>query len=286
VLDCRPGRIPIHDEDHAANPWRRRLLVAGGSLATLALLPGCTRVALMLAREPVVPMGTLALPSPCAAGRSRTLLVLLPGAYSRPQEFIDNGIPAALAGAGRVADLLIADAHLGYMGSGSLVARLQQDVLGPARARGYEQIWLVGISLGGWAALACAAQASQGQGPRVDGVFAVAPYLGRRTLLRDLAAAGGPLPWAAMPEAGADAQDMDAQIWRWLARPAPGSAPVWLGWGTEDRFADTNGLAATLLPAERVSTVPGGHDWPPWRALIERWLERAPWPSGCAGAAT
>jgi pimeloyl-ACP methyl ester carboxylesterase len=278
---------PIHDP-HAKSPespWRRRLLVGSGALAATVALPGCTRMALMLARDPVVPMPTLAVPAGCASGRTRTLLVLLPGAYSTPQEFIDNRIPEALASTGKQADLLIADAHLGYMGNGSLVARLQQDVLAPARARGYEQIWIVGISLGGWAALACAARASVGQGPRVNGVFAVAPYLGRRTLLRDLAAAGGPLPWAAAPEASADAQDMDAQIWRWLARPAEGSAPVWLGWGTEDRFADTNGLAATLLPAERVSTVPGGHDWPPWRALIERWFERAPWPSGCAGAA-
>lgn len=261
----------------------RRLVLAGAGAAVLGLT-GCTRMALMLARDPVVPMATLAVPAGCGGaghGRSKTLLVLLPGAYSTPQEFLDNGIPAALAQAGRRADLLIADAHLGYMGGGALPARLEEDVLAPARARGYAQIWLVGISLGGWAALACAARGRV----RVDGVFAVAPYLGRRTLLRDIVAAGGPQAWAATPAASADAADPDAQIWRWLARPPADAPPVWLGWGTEDRFADTNGLAATLVPPGRVSTVPGGHDWPPWRALIARWFAAAPWPDGCEGPA-
>jgi pimeloyl-ACP methyl ester carboxylesterase len=255
--------------------------VLAGAGAALLTLTGCTRMALMLARDPVIPMATLAVPAGCGAAgpeRSNTLLVLLPGAYSTPQEFIANGTPEALRQAGRRADLLIADAHLGYMGSGSLAARLEQDVLAPARARGYAQIWLVGISLGGWAALACAARGEV----QVDGVFAVAPYLGRRTLLRDIVAAGGPRAWAASTPA--DPTDADARIWRWLAQPPAAAAPVWLGWGTEDRFADTNGLASTLLPPERVSTVPGGHDWPPWRVLIARWLAQAPWPDGCAQA--
>jgi hypothetical protein len=31
---------------------------------------------------------------------------------------------------------------------------------------------------------------------------------------------------------------------------------------------------ATTLPEGRVRTVPGGHDWGPWRALWNDWLER------------
>ncbi len=263
----------------AFQPRRRLLLTTAASASATLLTTGCSTVALMLARPATTPMPTLRPPSPCGAGgRAQTLLVLLPGAYSTPQEFIDNGTPAALRAAGRRADLCIADSHLGYVGDGSLVRRLHDDVVAPARAAGYAQVWLVGISLGGYAALAYLAR---NPGARVDGVFAIAPYLGRRTQLRDMAAAGGPRAWN-QGLAAPDLQDLDQAIWRWLAAPPAGAPPVYLGWGREDRFADTCAVAATLLPPERVSQVAGGHDWPPWRALLAQWFQQAPWPSGCA----
>jgi len=40
-------------------------------------------------------------------------------------------------------------------------------------------------------------------------------------------------------------------------------------------------LLAAALPATRVTDLPGGHDWPPWRALWTQWLD-----SGALGAST
>lgn len=68
-----------------------------------------------------------------------------------------------------------------------------------------------------------------------------------------------------------------------LAQPAPAGPPVWLGFGREDRFADAHRLLAQALPAERHFDVPGGHDWPPWRALWSAWLDRRLLPQACAG---
>ena len=204
-----------------------------------------------------------------AKARSDTLLVLLPGAYSRPEEFEAAGFVDATHASQLDAEIVIADAHLGYYADKSVIERLRADIVLPARARGVKNLWLVGISLGGFGALGYA----QRHPAEVSGVLAIAPYLGRRTLLRDIVAGGGPRVWqtTAVPE-GPD--DLETAVWMGLAAPRPNAPPVWLGYGRDDRFADSHRLAASVLPEGRVFSVPGGHDWPPWRALWDAWLAR------------
>ena len=260
------------------NPARPRRTLLRGALAgsvglTLGpLLSGCQ----WLPRTPTVPMPTLALPGRCP-GPAPVLLVMLPGAYSAPEEFIDEGFVAALQAQGVAADVRIADAHLGYLRKRSVLDRLHQDVLLPARVAGYRRIWLVGISLGGFVALGYAAR----HAGMVEGVVALAPYLGRPERLRQIADAGGPLAWRAEARAQ-EPDDLEFDLWQWLAAPPAGAPPVYLGYGTEDRLADGHRLLAPLLPRERVSTVQGGHDWPPWRALWQAWLSRGLLPSACS----
>lgn len=202
-------------------------------------------------------------------GRGRTLVVFLPGAYSRAQEFVDEGMVAALQARAPGVDCSVAEAHFGYYQDKSVLNRLEADVIGPARARGVQRVWLVGISLGGFGALGWAARR---RGP-VVGVVALAPYLGRRTLMNEIERFGGPRAWAAQATPPAE-DDLDHDIWRWLGAPPPGAPPVWLGYGRDDRFAPSHLKLAGILPPERVTSVPGGHDWPPWRALWEAWLAR------------
>lgn len=60
-----------------------------------------------------------------------------------------------------------------------------------------------------------------------------------------------------------------------FVEPAPGKPalpPLYLGYGTGDGFARADGLLAAVLPRERVFTAPGGHDWPPWRAVWKDFL--------------
>ena len=115
---------------------------------------------------------------PCP-GMAPVLVVMLPGAYSRPVEFVDEGFVDALRQGGMAADVVIADAHMGYVADRSIIRRVREDVVLPARQAGYRQVWLVGISLGGFAALGYAVQ----HGAEIDGVLALAPYLGSRRLL-------------------------------------------------------------------------------------------------------
>lgn len=262
-------------------PTRRRLLGGAGALCALAL-GGCAW--LMPRRPNRIPMDLLKPEGPCR-GRAPALVVMLPGAYSLPAEFVDEGFTAALRRSGAGVDVVIADAHLGYFGDGSVLRRLREDVVLPARAAGYRQVWLVGISLGGYAALAYAMR----HGDEVDGIVALAPYLGPRRLQQEIAAAGGPRAWRASaapadPAAPASEDGLDRGLWAWLAGPPP-PLPIYLGYGVDDRFADAHRVLAGLLPAERVDTAPGGHDWPAWRVLWQSWLARGLLPTGCAAPA-
>jgi pimeloyl-ACP methyl ester carboxylesterase len=205
------------------------------------------------------------------------LLVMLPGAYSRPPEFVDEGFVAAVRSRGLAADIVVADAHLGYYNERTIVKRLRDDVVLPALGEGYSQVWLVGISIGGFGALGYAAR----HGSELAGVVTLAPYLGRRTLQREIADAGGPLAWrASQALAAADADDLDRDIWAWLATPTA-APPVYLGFGRDDRFAESHQVLGALLPSGRSFDTPGGHDWPAWRAAWHQWLDRGLLPANC-----
>ena len=210
-----------------------------------------------------------------APARADTLLALLPGAYHGPPDFVRAGFVQAVRARGLAVDLQLVHAHAGYYGSGQIVERLHHDVIRPARARGYARIWLCGISLGGYGALRYAAA----HGSRLGGVLALAAFLGRRDLPAHVAAAGGLVAWnGELP--GADPEDL--ALWRWLrgqARPSAGRwrVPLYMGWGEQDRFILSNRLLGAALPAGRVFTTAGGHDWPTWQRLWSAFLDRQPW---------
>jgi pimeloyl-ACP methyl ester carboxylesterase len=264
--------------------WLGRQLWGWCSLATLG--SGCA----LVVPPTLSRMEVLRLPGRCG-GRSPTLVVMLPGAYSRPPEFVEAGFPQTLSAAGFDADICIADSHVGYYSDRSILRHLREEIVLPARAQGYRQIWLVGISLGGFGALGYAVR----HGAEIDGVLAIAPYLGPRRLTQEIVAAGGPHAWRAAGLAAAapgnPADELDRELWRAFTTPGnsagPGSAPrppVYLGYGVDDRFADAHRRFAELLPAAHVATAPGGHDWPAWRALWSAWVARGLLTTGCETA--
>jgi len=261
-------------------------VIAIAALILSAFLAGCG-----LWRPTPVPMRTLALPASCT-DRPTTLLVFLPGSYSRPEDFVEHGFVSRLRAGGVAADVLLVDAHLGYYSERSILERLRVDVLAPARARGYRDVWLVGISIGGYGALAESAQAGRGVAPSVrgpagsgedrrgDGLVAglvvIAPYLGDRGVSMAIAAAGGLRRWPA-PAVPSPPHADDETLWRWLQRrTAPSLSPMrpqlFLAYGDSDRFEFSDRLLAAALPPGQVFTAPGGHDWPVWEALWQRVL--------------
>lgn len=256
-------------------PNRRSVLarlglgLAGGA-GLSPLLGGCSVLPLGTA----VPMPQLREPA-VSAQRAETLVVMLPGRFDRPQDFVREGLVADLKQQRADVDVLMVDAHLGYYLDRSVLVRLRQDVIRPARRQGYKQVWLAGISLGGFGALGYTARHGQEEGSEIDGVLALAPYLGSDDVIDAMATAGGARRWLKSSQR-LRANELEQDLWHWLAEPPAGAPPVFLGFGRADRMNDAHRLAAGLLPTGRVMQVEGGHDWAPWRSLWQQWLARGP----------
>ena len=153
-------------------------------------------------------------------------------------------------------------------------------MLKPQRAHGYRSIWLVGISIGGFGAL-IHELARPGD---VDGIVALAPYLGRRPLGAEIHKAGGLRAWKA-PDGPPPDQEIDRKLWPWLQQYADSTSasrhlpPLYLGFGLADRFASNHKLLAEALPSGHVFTTEGGHDWPQWSKLWKKMLDVLPLPA-------
>jgi len=190
-----------------------------------------------------------------------TLLVMLPGAEMSAEDFRTNGFLDADGPVDRIAVETGMDCYLDE----TSVQRLHEAVILPAQARGPVRIWLLGISLGGLGALLYA----QAHPDRIAGVLLLAPFIGSRGLIAEVERAGGLRHWRTT-----DRTTRERRLLTWLGTGA-GLPDMHLAYGQGDRFAAAHRLLADLLPAARVVTAPGGHDWPTWcrlwRTLQTRW---------------
>ena len=148
----------------------------------------------------------------------------------------------------------------------SMLQRLRSGPLHDARAAGCPSVWLAGVSLGGFVALAFA-ERFPGE---VDGICLIAPYLGTRIVTREIDEAGGLARW--QPAAVAE-DDEERRIWRFIQTQPTDSRLLYLGYGREDRFAEAHRLMAEALPPSAVDVVSGGHDWRTWATLWENFLD-------------
>jgi hypothetical protein len=202
-------------------------------------------------------------------GGNATRIVLLPGAYHALQEFVDAGFDQALRDRNLAAELILVAPELAHLNDHSWLAQLHDQVIAPARARGGE-LWLGGVSLGGFMALRFAAEGT----PALDGLCLLAPYLGSRIVATEIAARGALSSWT--PPAELSDTDDERRVWRYVQSLStlPAAPLVFLGLGSEDRFADTQRLLAAALPPRCTRVIAGGHDWPVWRTLWDSFLDR------------
>ena len=112
----------------------------------------------------------------------------------------------------------------------------------------------------------------------VDGIILLAPYLGDRPILREIAAAGGVESWDPGPSRTLAESNWQHEMWRhlqtWVDSPDR-TRNVWLAYGERDRLRSAMPLLAPLLPPEHVLVRPGGHAWRVWSPALGEVLQAA-----------
>jgi pimeloyl-ACP methyl ester carboxylesterase len=218
---------------------------------------------------------------PAATAPARCLFVLLPGMGDRAETFEQRGFVAALRKSSRSIDIRAADATFGYYMKGTFLDRLEADVIAPAKARGYREIWLAGPSMGGFGALFYARVHTAD----VTGVLAIAPFLGERKLVEEIAAAGGLRKWNAPARVEKmNPDDYQREMWRWLQAVTAGKEPaplIFAGYGAADKLRAADSLLSVELPPSRVFLTSGKHEWPAWQRVLEGFLASPDFASHC-----
>lgn len=243
-------------------------------LVALAMLTGCAG---MLSAP--VPMRSIEYVD--ASQSAKCLFVLLPGAGDRAETFEQRGFVEEIRSRRLSIDVRAADATFGYYMRGSVLDRLAADVIAPAKARGYQEIWLVGPSMGGFGSLFY----SRAYTAEVTGALAIAPFLGDEELISEIKAAGGLRQWRAPPRVDAmDRDNYQREVWRWLQAATQGreAAPlIFVGYGTSDALGGADSLLTAELPASRVFLTEGAHEWGAWRRVLRAFLDSPDFAAHC-----
>ncbi len=211
------------------------------------------------------------------AGRARCLIVMIPGFLDGPDTYLDHGFPHDIVQSGAECDSVAVDLHYRYYGNTGLGQLMYEDILSPASARGYQEIWLVGISMGGLGSLLTA----EAHPELISGIILLAPFVGEESVVRQIEAAGGARAWH--PPEGIDSQpwtqeNYTTHLWAWLrgySTDPDEMPPLYIGWGDDDRLGPADRMLADMQPEDHVATHPGDHGWSTWRPLFEHFLEVA-----------
>jgi pimeloyl-ACP methyl ester carboxylesterase len=243
-----------------------RWINLSGLLVAVGMLLGCYSKG-----DPGKPIPTSLAAAP---GKATRLVVVLPGRGDDVAALRRSGMVEAIQAAWPDADVVLTGLALGYYMEGRAAQRLHEEVIVPAKRRGYREVWLAGASMGGMGAL----MYDRLYPGEADGLVLLAPYLGERPLLDEIASAGGVAGWnAGAVPASVDAQNYQRELWRhlqgWSRDPAK-AGNVWLAYGDEDRLRDAMPLLTPLLRADHVLVREGGHAWTVWSPATRDILAR------------
>jgi hypothetical protein len=240
-------------------PFARMLRV----MSALALLSSASCSFLRPARTPMERVSFREL----GPHEARGAIVLMPGFGDRPQDFAEHGFVAVLAKSAPEYDVFAADAHFGYYRKRTLLERLERDVIGSLRARGYRELWLAGASMGGFGAVAYA----RTHPSAVRGLLLFAPYMGPKEIVREVRAKGL-CHYDAAPGPEDDERQLARANFVWLRRQAceQHGVSLFVGVGERDGLRPANQLLGAALPPGNMLVLPGGHGWKVWTPALQR----------------
>lgn len=202
-----------------------------------------------------------------------TLIILLPGAYQLPEDFISQGFVKSVRERKLAIDIYMAELSFNDIANQNALSEIHDSLIQPAIVAGYQYIWLAGISIGGYIAMAYADRYPN----QLTGMLLLAPYPVNRMTTAEIAYAGGVQTWN--PDSIPD-EDTERGNWYWLKKYAnadagnPSLIEVHLGYGEQDRFAESHLMMAQALPARQVDKILGDHVWSVWRQLWHHFLDK------------
>lgn len=207
--------------------------------------------------------------------RQPCLVIFVPGFLDGPDTYREHGFPDDVLRSGAACDSVAVDLHSRYYSEPRVSDVLYEDVIVPALGRGYESIWVVGISMGGLGATMLA----RAHPEAIDGLILLSPFLGNPEQARAIEADGGLSEWRPGTLPAEMTQDnYSLFLWAWLRNVVadPDSMPpIFLGWAEEERLAPAARLLGAALPEGHSLTTPGGHNWATWRPIFQQLLARA-----------
>ena len=168
-------------------------------------------------------------------------------------------------------DMVAPDLHFGYYRDRTFVDRLKKDIIQPAQNKGYKNIWLVGVSMGGLGSLFYL----KAHPDDIEGVVMLGPFLGDDDILEQIIVAGGLDSWE--PGAYDKEEQWQKDIWSFLKgypHNDPQESPLFLGLGKDDYYQKGQSLLATYLPSDKVVKINGKHRFSTFYKLWELFLEK------------
>ena len=235
-------------------------------LVPLALLAACYPVG-----KASVPIPTAFVPAPQPAKR---LVVFLPGRGDDLDGLKKSGIAQIIQREWPDADVELAALTMAYYIEGHPTQRLHDEIMQPARQRGYREIWLAGTSLGGMGALSY----DRDYPGEIYGMLLMAPYLGDSVVPKEIVKAGGLAQWNPGPLEPVTSQTWQRELWRYLKgwSSDPGKTRhVWLAYGDRDSLRSDIELMSPALRSNHVYVLPGGHSWKVWKVAAPELLQAA-----------
>lgn len=200
----------------------------------------------------------------------KNLFVFVRGLGGSHHSFEKEGLVEATRQRGLAFDMMAPNAHFAYYAERTLIERLRQDVILPAKSKGYENIWLVGFSMGGLGAMLYVREHPED----ISGICLISPFLGYDAIIDEIHSHGGLQNWTPgdyLPE-----DDWERMLWHWIKiKVATGnSTPIYLGFGSDDPYVEAQELLAAALPENHITRRKGAHDYETFKALWRSFLDR------------
>jgi len=239
---------------------------AAGVILISLLGAGCA----FIAREPLETKTYRAV----SENQPRNLIVFIRALYGNHETFEKEGFVAMVRDKGLDYDMVAPNAHLGYYYARNLDRRLKEDVIEPALAAGYTNIWLVGVSMGGLGSVLYLLNYPDDSG--IAGIVLMSPFLGEREIMHEIIQAGGVRSWD--PGEYGD-NDWQRLLWHWFKKYDQQQGrlpPIYLGYGDDDSYALGQGLLAAILPRDHVFVIEGDHSVATVKKLWAWMLDNVP----------